>query len=208
MFYLKLILKISILKSIYYSLKFRGKVFVGKKTSFKIYKNARINFIDRTSSLYVGVYFDTNDFTSLILHENANLTVGKSVWIHKGCKIIVRKTAKLLINNDSFINERSIVDSRNFISIGKKVAIGWQSIITDSDHHNLYLDNKCINKPGKIEIDDNVWVGARVIILKNVKISKEVVVAAGTIVTKNLTRGRCLYGANPIRVIKERITWD
>lgn len=208
MFYFKLLFKLSILKTIYYSLRFKGRIFVGKKASLKISRKAKFEFIDKRSSIYIGVYFDTNDPTSVILHEGAVFRVGKSVWIHKGCKVIVRKNAFLEIQQGSFLNERSILDSRVSVKIGAKVAIGWQAIITDSDHHNIYTKGQLVNRPSGISISDNVWIGARVTILKNVNINENIVVSAGSIVSKALDNKNCIYGGNPIKILKENVTWD
>ena len=56
-----------------------------------------------------------------------------------------------------------------------------------------------------IEIGDNVWIGARAIILKGVTIGAGSVVAAGSVVTKDVGPGELVAGS-PARYIKD-VTW-
>ncbi|WP_285946812.1 CatB-related O-acetyltransferase, partial [Thomasclavelia cocleata] len=54
-----------------------------------------------------------------------------------------------------------------------------------------------------VVIGDNVWIGANVTILPGVTIGDYVVVAAGSVVTKDVP-AYCVVGGNPARVIKKR----
>ena len=53
---------------------------------------------------------------------------------------------------------------------------------------------------GSIEIFDNCFIGANSTIMYNVKIGPNAIVAAGSVVTKNVPVG-CIVGGNPARVI-------
>jgi acetyltransferase-like isoleucine patch superfamily enzyme len=64
--------------------------------------------------------------------------------------------------------------------------------------------NEYENKP--IVIEDNVWIGCNVIILKGVTIGAGSIVAAGSIVTKNVPADSIVAG-NPAKVIKENVKW-
>ena len=54
-----------------------------------------------------------------------------------------------------------------------------------------------------IEIHDRAWIGSRVLILKGVTIGEGAVVAAGSVVTRNVPPFT-IVGGNPARVIRER----
>ncbi len=56
-----------------------------------------------------------------------------------------------------------------------------------------------------VVIEEDVWVGANVIILKGVTIGRGSVIAAGSIVTKNV-EPYSIYAGVPARKIKERFS--
>jgi acetyltransferase-like isoleucine patch superfamily enzyme len=87
------------------------------------------------------------------------------------------------------------------IVIGADCRIGPHTLIYDSDFHGLAPDKR--NEPGKtakVYVEDNVWVGSRSIILKGVTIEKDSVIAAGSVVTKNVSAGSVVAG-NPARLV-------
>ena len=55
----------------------------------------------------------------------------------------------------------------------------------------------------KIEIEDFVWVGSRVIIVGNITIGEGAIIAAGSVVTKDVPRC-AIVGGNPAKLIKYR----
>ena len=56
---------------------------------------------------------------------------------------------------------------------------------------------------GDIIIEDDVWIGANVVILKNVTLEKGCVIGAGSVVTKSIPAYAIAVG-NPAKVIKYR----
>jgi maltose O-acetyltransferase len=59
-----------------------------------------------------------------------------------------------------------------------------------------------------LQIDDDVWIGARAMILPGCKhIGKGVIIGAGSVVTKDIP-DYAIVGGNPARVIKYRINND
>ena len=59
-----------------------------------------------------------------------------------------------------------------------------------------------LHKYKRVEIGNGVWLGARSIILPEVKIADKIIVGAGSVVTKNLEKEGWLYAGNPARPIK------
>ena len=55
--------------------------------------------------------------------------------------------------------------------------------------------------PGKISIRENVWLGSNVVILPGVEIGPNVIVAAGSIVSKNFSN--VIIAGNPAKIIKD-----
>ncbi|QEK11447.1 acyltransferase [Crassaminicella thermophila] len=93
------------------------------------------------------------------------------------------------------------------LKIGKNVMMGPEVMIYTSNHRIDDLDKPIIMQgetPKElVEIEDDVWIGARAIILPGIKIGKGAVVAAGAIVTKDVPKF-AVVGGNPAKIIKFR----
>jgi acetyltransferase-like isoleucine patch superfamily enzyme len=95
---------------------------------------------------------------------------------------------------------------RGKVTIGDNFHSGEECLmITDSHNYNtgkaIPYDNTYIVKD--IEIKDNVWLGARVIILGGVTIEEGAIIQAGSVVVSNIPKG-AIYGGHPAKLIKYR----
>ena len=61
--------------------------------------------------------------------------------------------------------------------------------------------NKGLEYAKPIEVGNNVWIGGNVVVLPGVKIGDNVVIGAGSIVTKDIPSNVVAYG-NPCRPVK------
>lgn len=134
--------------------------------------------------------------------RNSNL-----IGINHQCIIAThRNNAKLYIGENSGFSGTTIGCAEK-IEIGQGVLCGANTVITDFDWHNtdpLLRHVPCISsKP--IKIEDNVWIGINVIVLKGVTIGRNSVVAAGSIVTKNIPPNVIAIGqpAKPIKYVSK-----
>lgn len=96
----------------------------------------------------------------------------------------------------------------NNIIIGNNVLMGPDVVILSSTHHFEKKD-RLIREQGSEEltqgvIEDDVWIGARSIILGGICIKRGAVVGAGAVVTKDVESYSVVAG-NPAREIKRRI---
>ena len=106
------------------------------------------------------------------------------------------------------IGENSLVGLGNVIigpvKIGNNVILA-QNIVASGLNHNYTDISQPIHKQGvtvaPIIIEDDCWIGANVVITAGVTIGKHSVVAAGTVVTKNIPAYSVAVG-NPSRIIK------
>ena len=99
--------------------------------------------------------------------------------------------------------------ANTLIHIGNNVNIGGNTLILDNDSHP---HNYNLRRRGKsrlsdiptapIIIEDDVWIGAECIILKGVKIGARSIIAAGSVVIKDIPAD-CMAGGNPCKVIKQ-----
>ena len=128
---------------------------------------------------------------------------GDHSWFCK-CKILIQKDGTLTIGNDSGLNGVMIYCNKS-INIGNHVNIGGSSRISDTDHHPIhYMDRRNNNNNIKslpITIEDDVFIGANCIIGKGVTIGARSIIAAGSVVVKNIPSD-VIAGGNPCKVIK------
>ncbi len=98
------------------------------------------------------------------------------------------------------------------IEIGNKVLIAPRVAFLNSDDHNINIVGKTIWDSGrgdkyKIVIEDDIWIGHGAIILSPVKIGRGSIVAAGSVVTRDVAR-YSIVGGNPAKLIKERFSHE
>ena len=116
--------------------------------------------------------------------------------------------AQICIGNNVGLNYNVMVnaDCGGSIQIGDDVSIGPYTVMRASNHNFERIDIPIkVQKhvPGTIVIENNVWIGAHVVILPNVKIGHATVIGAGSIVTKDIPPFSVAAG-NPARIIKSR----
>jgi len=92
------------------------------------------------------------------------------------------------------------------ITIGNDVLIGPYCVIRSGDH-NYQVKDKLIRLQGHtrepIVLEDDVWLGASVVILKGNKIGKGSVIGAHSVVTKNIEEYSVAFGV-PASIYKKR----
>lgn len=129
-----------------------------------------------------------------------------SIGLIQPCVFNVSKSnSKIIIGNNVGISG-STINATVLVNIGNNVLIGSGCIISDTDSHPLsYLerrDNDFSNvKSNPIRICDDVFVGARSLILKGVTIGEKSIIGMGSVVTKDIP-ANCIAAGNPARVIR------
>jgi acetyltransferase-like isoleucine patch superfamily enzyme len=90
------------------------------------------------------------------------------------------------------------------ITIGPHGLLGSRVCIYDTDFHDLDPRRRRGGTPlmGAVELEENVFIGDRVLILKGVRIGKDSVIGAGSVVTRSIPAGVVAAG-NPARVVRE-----
>lgn len=107
-----------------------------------------------------------------------NITVGKRVFINSGC----------------------CFQDQGGITLGDNVLIGQQVVIATLNHA-FEPDRRGDMLPAPVVIGNNVWVGAKAVILPGVTIGDGAIIAAGAVVTKDVP-ANTVVGGVPAKIIK------
>ena len=122
--------------------------------------------------------------------------IGKNSTIFMGCKFDCSKG--LSIGNNSVFNRGCRIDTRGGIIIGNNVSISSDVILLTGDHD---MENNMSGRDRALTIEDYVWIGTRALILPGITISKGGIVAAGAVVTKDVSSMHVVAGV-PATTIK------
>ena len=119
-----------------------------------------------------------------------------SVNIKPGFYCVVGRNIEC--GNNVNLNDTKIIDYGKVI-IGDNVKFSGENLILTSNHDIKQYD---IVNVENVEIESNVWITYRCIILPGVKIGKNSIIGAGSVVTKNIPENVIAAG-NPCKVIKK-----
>ena len=148
-------------------------------------------------------------------HPLASVKIGQDSLV-AGVLVVEDKNSRLTVGDRVFIGGNSLVDCLHQITIEDDVLISYQVLIMDSDNHSLRASERIgdlkrwrsqeydwsrVNS-APVLICSKSWIGARVIITKGVVIGEGGIVAAGSVVTKDVPP-YTIVGGNPARVIRE-----
>ena len=133
---------------------------------------------------------------------------GMDVTIHTPFKVVYGK--HVFIGDHVFINYGADFLDGGEIHIGNRVMFGPEVKIFSGNHSLIpeermkIVDGKMqlISKAETVVIGNDVWICGNVTICPGVRIGDKAVIAAGSVVTKDVPEG-CLYGGNPAGFIKK-----
>ncbi|MFK5889551.1 MAG: acyltransferase [Flavobacteriaceae bacterium] len=134
-----------------------------------------------------------------------NFTLGKYSIIE--CTGVLRNVgSSLKIGDNVGINHYCFIGVRGDIEIGDNVIFGPRVNIFSENHNfnkiDIPIKNQGVTK-GKTTIGSDVWIGANVSIMSGVDIGNSCVIAAGSVVTKNIPP-YSIVGGVPAKIIKNR----
>lgn len=139
---------------------------------------------------------------SLIIGEDVNY-MGGSIWFENNdCRIIIGK------NTSVESAHLAVTEPNRSIVIGEDCMFSYGIEVRTGDSHSIIdLDTKKrINLAQNIEIGNHVWIGARSMVLKGVKIEDNSIVGINSIVTKSVANNSIVAGI-PAKVIKTNVDW-
>ena len=175
------------------------------------------DWYDYISRLYIrGSWKNQGMFmpaSTLFNYEHREqIRVQKPCWVGSNSIIVVKSsqdtgTAPLLfIGNNTYLGDQTNIRAAGgVIKIGNQVLIANQVTIVSSNH-GIELGRPIIDQPwrrGDVIIEDDVWIGAGVVILPGAIIRKGAVIAAGAVVRGEIP-ANTIFGGVPARQIGVR----
>lgn len=137
-------------------------------------------------------------------HDDTSIDFARSVRLYQGVGLYLDAPgATISVGNGTYLNRRTEITCKSNVAIGEDCAISWDVLITDTDYHQ-FGDSDPVNP---VKIGNRVWIGAKAIILKGVTIGDGAVIAAGSVVTKDVPAGTLAAG-NPATIVRGGVTWS
>jgi len=135
---------------------------------------------------------------NIIRLEKGRLSLSPGSWFENGV-LLHCIDGHLSIGEKTFVNKGSVIACMDSITIGNDVLIADHVSIYDHDH-GLVNRSEYTTKP--VVIADKVWLGSHSVVLKGVCIGKGSIVAAGSVVTKNIPSYE-IWGGIPAKFIRK-----
>ena len=140
----------------------------------------------------------------LFAQSGKNITIGRDCdfiysYIHLGHHVHIGSRA-------SFMASIANIYIGNYVTFGPYVSIGGGDHRIDVVGKHIYeiKENEKLNENVKdVIINDGVWVGCNVTLLKGINIGEGTIVAAGSFITKSVPP-YSIVGGNPAKIIKKR----
>jgi len=184
-----------------------------------LFFNSLVHLICNVKGVKVGKKVIFNGFPLILRCENSIIQIGNncvfnsakrsvSAGVQKPCGFVtLRKGAEITFGNNSGATGSSILAAKKIV-IGNNVMIGSHSMILDNDYHNSdpskRLSENIIARP--IIIEDDVFIGANCMVLKGVRIGKNSVIGANSVVINSIPANSIAIG-NPCKVVIIK-KWD
>ena len=178
-----------------------------------------------------GSYVQLGSTGEIVL--DANLFLNYYPWYKRaGRKSLLRieNNAKLVVHNDveiSYSNTLSVdrggyVEMGHFYTgvgaslvcrrkmvIGNNVMLGRDVCIFDSDYHKIFDDKgKHINPDNEVVIEDNVWIGARSMVLKGTHLREGTIVSAGSMVMGETEANKVFINKREKKSVGDSVMWE
>ncbi|MBY8189925.1 hypothetical protein KW513_16725 [Vibrio fluvialis] len=128
---------------------------------------------------------------------------GRRITIKENVEVY--RPYNLVVGDNSGFGRNNIIDATGGIIIGSNVRLGPNVMIATMIHATTGQSiNKAAKSTKSVCIGNNVWIGHGVTILPGVNVGDDVIIGAGSVVTKNVPSGTTVVGvpASVIGVIK------
>ena len=199
-------LHVSIARSIYLSVRFRGRTVILPGTRLRLDRGARIE-VPRGCRLLIGQQHSMGSPSSLDMRRNSWLTINGAgrVSIGRGTMILLLEGAHLEIGGETAINYNTVITCLRHISIGPECVVSWNVNIFDGNAHELIVAGVPRPRTRPVDIGRHAWIGSGATVI-GATIGEGAVVGSGSVVVKDVP-GRVAVAGNPARIVRKDVSW-
>jgi acetyltransferase-like isoleucine patch superfamily enzyme len=135
----------------------------------------------------------------------SDISIEKDVSLDDGVVLLCSgapKQNKIAVGEGTYLNRYTMIDAHSQISIGRNCMIGPHCYITDANHGrapNMLVKEQKM-EPRPVVIDDDVWLGAGVVVLPGVRLGRGCVIGAGAVVTDDVPAGAVFAGVPAVSI--------
>jgi acetyltransferase-like isoleucine patch superfamily enzyme len=197
---------LSIVRSLVLSARFRGWFLISRGTKIKIGPRSKV-VISPGGFFFVGfVHFGATP-TAIHLGRGATMSVEGTVLIRNGVRLHVNDGAHLEWHSGSGVGDYTTVTCFDHIIFEAGSGTSWYGNVLDTNGHVVVVngDRKPVTAPVVFRAD--ALVGSYCTVLPGVTLGEGCLVAAGSVVTKDVPP-HSLAGGNPARVLSEDVEWS
>ena len=156
---------------------------------------------------YDGGMFDSRRDVCRIELVNSTLRIKGNVTFYPGVQLYA-KNAEITIGDGTMINGGTQLLAMNKIDIGKNCFFAQGVMVRDNDGHKISTGTTAPSlQVLPVKIGDHCWLGQRAMVLKGAALGDGVVVAAGSVVTKDFEPGLLVAGI-PAKGIASQVNWE
>lgn len=139
------------------------------------------------------------------IFDGGQIDIGKNVTLESGVRLQVQ-AGRIVIGDDTFVGAGSDVVALSSVEIGRDVLIAAGCVIRDADHEfrdwtrPIRTQGHCV---APLAIEDDVWLGAHVVVTRGVRVGKGAVIGANAVVSRTIPAYAIAVGL-PARVVGNR----
>jgi acetyltransferase-like isoleucine patch superfamily enzyme len=199
-------LHVSIVRSLYLSIRFGGRIVILRGTRLRLDRGARIE-VPRGCRLVIGRNYAAGAPASLDMRRGASLIVNGQgrITISRGARILILRGACLEIGGETTIHYNAAVTCYEHITIAPACAISWNVNILDGNLHELIVDGVPHPRARPVTLGSLAWIGCGATIV-GATIGAGAVVGAGSVVVSDVPE-KAVVAGNPAKVIRKDVAW-
>ena len=186
----------------------KSKIIPYKGTILDLNPTSRIILSGKNLEICTNKLKKSKAETHVRLEENAVWNCKNGGYLFYNTILEIKSNAEMDTGYFS-VNGGSVIIAHKKITFGEDVMLGRNIIIYDSDFHAILSDSgEPVNKPKPVTIEDHVWLTSNIMVQKGVTIGRDSLIAAYTVVNKNVPSHSIIGGKSNGTVIKDQIRWS